>query len=102
MINKRKIAKIITGISLIGTVVLALRNLIIPIFTLFFIHKEVLKDIGAIGIIGMADGPTSIIVSNNNRFGIDTIDVLTIAFVVISVIGILYLVITKGKTKNDV
>lgn len=102
MINKRKMVKIITGISLIGTVVLALRNLLIPIFTLFFIHKEVLKDSSAIGIIGAADGPTSIIVSSNNRFGIDTIDILTIAFAVITFLGILYLVITKGKTKNDV
>jgi Na+-transporting methylmalonyl-CoA/oxaloacetate decarboxylase beta subunit len=96
MKKKRKLAFIITILCIIGTMILVSRNLLISIFTLFLTHKDI-KDISAIGIIGAADGPTSIIVASKNHFGLNFFDILTISFACISFLGILYLLNSKKK-----
>lgn len=83
--SNAKFTKIVTIITIITTVI----TILITLSRYIFPMKA-----ASIGIIGGADGPTTIFVSGNH-FIIGT----TIIFLVISIIGISYLLFTKKMMK---
>lgn len=64
---------------------------LLPLY-LSYRFKTDLSDASAIGIIGGADGPTTIFISGSAPAG------LTAVFAVLAAIGILYLIISKRKS----
>lgn len=91
---KRKvilIGTIITGIA-------SLLSIIVPFAAVAYINykwkidmKASLNDAAAIGIIGRADGPTSILLSSLNP------SIIPLIFILLTAIGIIYLTKTKSK-----
>ncbi|MDF2545095.1 MAG: gcdB1 [Herbinix sp.] len=53
------------------------------------------SDASSIGIIGGADGPTTIYVANSKAPG------FTALFALLSIVGIIYIIRTKRKNKNN-
>jgi Na+-transporting methylmalonyl-CoA/oxaloacetate decarboxylase beta subunit len=62
---------------------------------LSFIFDSNLNDAASIGIIGGSDGPTSIYVGNPQSSYL-----ITVIFTLLSIIGIVFLIITKKKKDN--
>ena len=93
-IKFHKIVSIFTFITSVITILSALYIYIIPkyIKNKFAIN---MSDAASIGIIGGADGPTSIFIVSGNHFSFAT----TIIFLVISIIGISYLFYTLKRVK---
>ena len=94
MNKKQKVIIILTVICSFITIVNAAYHVLFPMFLSFMFHTN-LNDAASIGIIGAADGPTSIYVGNPQSSYL-----ITIIFTLLSIIGIIYLVITK-KNKNN-
>ena len=67
-------------------------NFILP---LYLSHKLDINEASSIGIIGGADGPTSIYIANNSSSSLLLPYQNTLVFGVLSIIGILYLIKTK-------
>jgi Na+-transporting methylmalonyl-CoA/oxaloacetate decarboxylase beta subunit len=67
---------------------------LLPMYLSYKFHKD-LSDASSIGIIGGADGPTTIFVSGSQYT--PTINAI---FTLLSVIGILYLILTRRNKHN--
>ncbi|CUH91640.1 hypothetical protein [Herbinix luporum] len=87
--KSKKPIKIFTLVCIIITVVSATINFLLPLLSLykFKIH---LNAYNSIGIIGGADGPTSVFVAYNSSPYL-----LTIIFGILSILGVVYLFITR-------
>lgn len=86
----RKIVIILTVFCAAAAAFGILYEYLLPLYLSYKLNKD-LRDASAIGIIGGADGPTTIYLSGSVSPGI------TAVFAVFAVIGIAYLVITKRK-----
>lgn len=93
MIKKHKVIKTITIISLIITMVSVVVNFVVPIIKFNQFNMELASG-GSVGVIGGADGPTSVFIAGKAPYHI-----ITIIFGVISVIGIIYLLVHKYLKK---
>lgn len=96
MYNKKikKVVIILTVICIIVTVINTTWNYLLP----KYIMKNIIKDLNVktIDVIGAADGPTSILISNPNpSYTITTISAI------LSLVGIAYLVITNNKNNKE-
>lgn len=56
-------------------------------------YRSDFKDASTIGIIGGADGPTAIYLSNSKSFPL-----ISVIFMSLTIIGIMYLLFTKKKS----
>ncbi len=89
--SKRTLIKILTIICItITTITFAFTFLFSVLFSHFTNSK--IPDAASIGIIGGADGPTSILVS-----GISFLPLSRAFFSLLSILGIVYLYITRKK-----
>ncbi len=93
MIKRHKAIKTITIISLIITMISGLVNFVVPLikFNQFYMNRATAS---SVGIIGGADGPTSVFIAIKTPYHI-----ITIVFGVISVIGIIYMLVHKYLKK---
>ena len=90
----RKIVQVVTGISSIVCIII----LVFPhvIQTVLGLNLEIdLADVSAIGVIGAADGVTSIIVGEPNRYLI-----FAVISMLITIIGSAYLIKTNRNNKK--
>lgn len=88
----RKYNKIITILTIITTILTLISiffRFILPIY-LSYEFKINTNKVNSIGIIGSADGPTSIFIGN-----MQALNNSTILFALLSVIGIVYLIYIK-------
>lgn len=92
-IKFHKIVAIITIITTVITILSALYSYILPMYIINKFNFSI-GDAASIGIIGGADGPTSIFVTGNHFTS-----ATTIIFFIISIIGISYLLFTKKRVK---
>ena len=91
---KRKAIIIVTVLSILISLFQTVYKFLLPIYLSYKFDFE-LSDASAIGIIGAADGPTSIIVAGsqlNNFFSVIP--------PIISIIGVIYLIKTNRKRKD--
>jgi Na+-transporting methylmalonyl-CoA/oxaloacetate decarboxylase, beta subunit len=95
MNKKRKIITIITIMSTFITVIYSAYYFIILLFVTLQLKRDI-SSVASIGIIGGADGPTSIFVSNAPHS-----DLILFLFLPISIIGIVYLVKTRKKKRDN-
>ena len=93
MIKRHKVIKTITIISLIITVISGIFNFVVPLIKLNQFNTN-LASASSVGIIGGADGPTSVFIATKTPYYI-----ILIIFGVISVIGIIYLLVHKYLKK---
>ena len=92
--NKRyKVIKIITIISLIITAISGLVNFAVPLIKFNQFNMN-LASASSVGVIGGADGPTSVFIATKTPYHI-----ITIIFGVISVIGVIYMLVHKYHKK---
>lgn len=91
-----KFNKIVTIMTIITSLITILSALYIYLLPKYIINKFDLNmgKAASIGIIGGADGPTSIFVTGNHFTS-----ATTIIFFIISIIGISYLLFTKKRVK---
>jgi Na+-transporting methylmalonyl-CoA/oxaloacetate decarboxylase beta subunit len=91
--KKRKLIGILTIIAVIITLIYGTMEYIVPILIKYqFIFDHT---VSSIGIIGAADGPTSILIAKEVAP-----DFIGIIFAACSITGIIYLIITKyGKNQ---
>lgn len=90
----RKVVKIATILCLVITMCSVLYKQLLLLY-LSLKYRSDFSDASAIGIIGGADGPTAIYVSNSNSFPL-----LSIIFMSLTMIGIIYLHFTKKKSNK--
>lgn len=94
MKNKRN--KWMLGLTIL-CVIMTIASLSIDFLLPFYLKGKLRTDAivpgDTIGVIGSADGPTSILLTNTNSY------YFTMIFALLSVIGILSLIITKRKSK---
>lgn len=93
---KKRIRKAITTLTVLCSIVTFIflgYRFILPVYLAYRLHIDLIdvSDASAVGIIGGADGPTSIFLANSNFIN------LTSVFALLSIIGIIYLVITRKK-----
>ncbi|KAF5040091.1 Na+-transporting oxaloacetate decarboxylase beta subunit [anaerobic digester metagenome] len=91
--NNKMIKKLVMIFTVFCTAAAALGisyQYLLPLYLSYKLNKD-LSDASAIGIIGGADGPTTIYLSGSVSPG------LTAVFAVFAAIGIAYLIITKRK-----
>ena len=93
MIKRHKVIKIITIISLIITMISGLVNFVVPLIKFNQFNMN-LASASSVGIIGGADGPTSVFIATKVPYHI-----ITIIFGVISVIGVMYLLVHQYLKK---
>lgn len=91
MKNKRinKAITILTVICIIVTIINLAFNFLLPIYLSYKLQTD-LKGASSIGIIGGADGPTSIYLSSQQ-----SPHIITSIFAFLSIFGIIYLIIVK-------
>ncbi len=92
---KRKLIVIITVLSIIISLFQAAYKFLLPIYFSYKFNTD-FTDISSIGIIGGADGPTTIYVAASQAGYF-----LTIIPAIISIIGVIYLIKTNRKSKNE-
>lgn len=90
----RKTVKIATILCIMMTMFSVLYKQLLLLY-LSLKYSSDFSDAAAIGIIGGADGPTAIYVSNSNSF-----PWLPVIFMCLTIVGIIYLVYTKKKSDN--
>ena len=93
MIKRHKVIKAITIISLIITMVSGLVNFVVPLIKFNQFNMN-LASASSVGVIGGADGPTSVFIVGERPYHI-----IAIIFGVISVIGMIYLLVHKYLKK---
>lgn len=93
MIKRHKVIKSITIISLIITLVSGLVNFVASLIKFNKFDMNLAAG-SSVGIIGGADGPTSVFIASKTPYNI-----ITIIFGVISIIGIIYLLVHKYLKK---
>ena len=81
--NVKKVVTVLTIISMIITLISAVFNFVIPVYLSYKFHLNV-GEASSIGIIGGADGPTSIYVASRNSHTY----LITVIFTVLSVAGL--------------
>ncbi|WP_246240513.1 sodium ion-translocating decarboxylase subunit beta [Anaerocolumna sedimenticola] len=91
---KRKLIIIITVLSIIISLFQAAYKFLLPIYFSYKFNFD-LKDASSVGIIGGADGPTTIYVAASQAGNF-----LTIIPAMISIVGVIYLIKTNRKRKN--
>lgn len=94
MKNKRN--KWILGLTILSVIVTITSlsiDFLLPVYLNGKFQTGAIMPGDTIGVIGSADGPTSILLTNTNSY------YFTIIFALLSVIGILSLIFTKRKTK---
>lgn len=94
MKNKRN--KWILGLTILSVIVTITSlsiDFLLPVYLNGKFQTDAIMPGDTIGVIGSADGPTSILLTNTNSY------YFTIIFALLSVIGILSLIFTKRKTK---
>lgn len=96
MKKHRNIIKVITVISIIITAVSAASDFLIRTY-IAHRFKAKISPHSSIGIIGGADGPTSIFVAGDSSHHL-----ITILFGLLSVAGAMYLVLSRKSRKKDV
>lgn len=92
--KSKKLVAIFTIITSIITFISLIIRFGVPMYQLYKLHTKV-YNADSIGIIGSADGPTSIFVS-----GTSSANVIIIIFVFLSLSGIVYLIFMKGSKKS--
>ncbi|MBB2182932.1 sodium ion-translocating decarboxylase subunit beta [Lachnospiraceae bacterium MD1] len=90
----RLIAIVITVISILATIGMVVLNRMVPLFLSHMLKMDV-REASAIGIIGGADGPTSIYITGYNS------SILTVIFAFIALIGICFLFFTRKKRNKS-
>lgn len=93
--HKFKIVTTLTVISIFITLISGGYDFILPLYY-FIKYKMVLNKENSIGIIGGADGPTSIFLSGNEYFYY-----IRALFALISIVGISYIIIIKRKKNKN-
>jgi len=99
--KEKKSTKIITVLTVVFAIIAflgILSRLLLKWFlsNKFNVSTKSIKDASSIGIIGGADGPTSIILSSSNHSTL----FMTIISGILAVIGIIYLIRTKKSSKR--
>ena len=87
MLKRHKVIKTITIISFIITTISGLVSFIVPLIKFNQFNMN-LASHSSVGVIGGADGPTSVFIAVKTPYPI-----ITIIFGVISVIGIIYMLV---------
>jgi len=95
MKKNKKVIYILTIINIIITLISARFDYVILIFIWFKYHIFA-NEASSIGIIGGADGPTSIYIASKPSLNPYLI---TIIFAILSILGIIYLIFNKNKPK---
>jgi Na+-transporting methylmalonyl-CoA/oxaloacetate decarboxylase beta subunit len=91
--NFTKIVGILTIITTIITVISAVFNFLVPRYILYKIHANT-SEMTSIGVIGGADGPTAIYVTNQS-----SANMIIVVFELLSITGIAYQIFAKKATK---
>lgn len=94
--NKRKFYKIVFRITIITgivTIIMLGLNFLLPIFLLFRLKRNI-NSASSIGIIGGADGPTSIFIA-----GQPSSYLITGAFGLLTIAGIIVLIAIRKSAK---
>jgi len=93
----KKVVFLITVLSTIATIIGLTYDYLLPIYLSFKFHTD-LSDAASVGIIGGADGPTTIYVSSSQDSHL-----ITAIFALLSIAGVTYLILTKRKkdSKNS-
>ena len=93
MKNKRinKAITVLTVISVIFTFINLACNFLLPIYLSYKLQTD-LRGASSIGVIGGADGPTSIILSSQQ-----SPQIITATFALISIVGIAYLILVNRR-----
>ncbi|MBU5427587.1 sodium ion-translocating decarboxylase subunit beta [Tissierella pigra] len=89
----QKVVTIITIISIVITIISLGFNLILPKYLAYKLNGE-LGTVSSIGIIGGADGPTAVYITSQLSPYISTY-----IFLLVSIVGILYLFFTRKMVK---
>jgi Na+-transporting methylmalonyl-CoA/oxaloacetate decarboxylase beta subunit len=95
-LEKNKFTKVVTIVTLITTLITFISvviSFLIPRYLSYKYHTDSSK-VDSIGIIGGADGPTAIFVTNQVYPHL-----ITFIFALISMIGIVYLILAKKATE---
>lgn len=94
--NKKRIRKVVillTAICVISTIINISYQYLLPLYLSSKFNTDLTKA-NSIGIIGGADGPTAIYVSNSLSSPL-----ISLILTLLSILGVVYLIYTK---KNDV
>lgn len=96
--RQRIIAIVLTAVTTIITIVSASWKFIICMYLQykFQISADDYASTSSIGIIGGADGPTAIFIS-----GKQDLDITTFIFALLSVVGIIYLILTSKRNRRQ-
>jgi Na+-transporting methylmalonyl-CoA/oxaloacetate decarboxylase beta subunit len=88
---KRRFILVLTIISTVITLICLTFQFLLPMFLTFLLDIDG-KDAAAIGIIGGADGPTTIYVAGNQ-----SLPLILLIFSVLTVAGIVYLIVNRKR-----
>ena len=94
--EKGKFTKVFSMVTIVTTIITFTSvtvSSLIPVYLSYKYHIYSSK-VGSIGVIGGADGPTAIFVTNQS-----SPHLFTIVFALISMVGIIYLILVKKATK---
>jgi Na+-transporting methylmalonyl-CoA/oxaloacetate decarboxylase beta subunit len=93
MNNKRRkrIVKIITVLSMLAAIIGFSYKYLLILYMSYKFHSD-LSDAASIGVIGGADGPTTIFIAGSRNYII-----VPVIFTLISIAGALYLIVTRKK-----
>ncbi|MDF2943222.1 MAG: gcdB1 [Herbinix sp.] len=94
MNTKKKIIFILTILCTLVAIINLIFYFILPRLLSSIISAD-FNDAASIGIIGSADGPSTILVSYIHSFF-----PITLLFILLSILGIVYLITTKSKKDN--
>jgi len=89
----RKVVVVLTIIAIILTLINAGFNFLLPAYLSYKFHNEI-QNGNSIGIIGGADGPTSIYVAGQTFS-----HTYTVIFALLSIAGVLYLYYSRKQLK---
>jgi len=95
-LKKEKLIKLVgvfTIITTIITVISAAFNFLIPMYLAYKLHTDTNK-VASIGVIGGADGPTAIYVTNQSYA-----NMIVVIFALLSITGIAYQIFAKKAKK---
>jgi Na+-transporting methylmalonyl-CoA/oxaloacetate decarboxylase beta subunit len=95
-LKKSKFTKVVTIVTFVATIITFISvvvSFLIPLCLSYKYHPDSSK-VTSIGVIGGADGPTAIFVTNQLYPYL-----ITFIFALISMVGIVYLILAKKATK---
>lgn len=88
-----KVAYILTIITTVITVISAVVTFLVPRYILYKLHANT-SEVTSIGLIGGADGPTAIYVTNQS-----SANMIIVIFALLSITGIAYQIFAKKAMK---